>query len=111
MRYRSVGLMGGLLMAMAVGAQTVPAGGSGGSDVWTSRSAAASSASYPAGSVLDRNVHAGPFKFRQRGARGALDQPPPRATDKAAVMGTERAWQNGRPPLDCAQTPMDPACH
>jgi hypothetical protein len=39
------------------------------------------------------------------------NQSPPSANDEAAVMGKDRAWQNGRPPVDCAQTPMDSACH
>lgn len=28
----------------------------------------------------------------------------------AAVMGTGRAWFDGRPPLDCAQTPLHAKC-
>ncbi len=51
-----------------------------------------------------------PFRFDtgRRGTRGSL---PPSPMDQAAVMGTGRAWSDGRPPLDCARTPMDARCH
>jgi len=51
-----------------------------------------------------------PFHFDtgRRGPRGTL---PPSPMDQAAVMGSGRAWSDGRPPLDCARTPMDARCH
>lgn len=51
-----------------------------------------------------------PFRFDngRRRTRGTL---PPSPMDEAAVMGTGRAWSDGRPPLDCARTPMDARCH
>lgn len=51
-----------------------------------------------------------PFRFdtKRRGPRGTV---PPSPMDQAAVMGTGRAWSDGRPPLDCARTPMDARCH
>lgn len=51
-----------------------------------------------------------PFRFDtdRRGPRGTL---PPSPMDQAAVMGSGRAWSDGRPPLDCARTPMDARCH
>lgn len=48
---------------------------------------------------------------RQDTPANPLNQPPPSANDMAAVMGEDRPWQNGRPPVDRASAPMDPACH
>lgn len=52
-----------------------------------------------------------PFRFVDGGEGSVLNQPPPRPSDRDAVLGTERAWVGGRPPLDCAMTPMDAKCH
>lgn len=49
-----------------------------------------------------------PFAFRDTRYR---DPPPPRANDRNAVLGLGRAWVGGRPPVECARTPMDMACH
>ncbi len=51
-----------------------------------------------------------PFHFKQPDTRGPAYKPPPQANDKAAVMGQQRPWQNGRPPVDCSLEPRDPAC-
>jgi hypothetical protein len=51
-----------------------------------------------------------PFKFKSERKTWEPEPPPPRANDENAVMGTERPWQNGQPPVSCAQTPHDPAC-
>jgi hypothetical protein len=51
-----------------------------------------------------------PFHFRQPVKRGPAYNPPPQANDKATVMGQQRPWQNGRPPVDCALEPRDPTC-
>lgn len=50
-----------------------------------------------------------PFAFRD--ARRYRDPPPPRANDRDVVLGLGRAWVGGKPPVECASTPMDAACH
>lgn len=52
-----------------------------------------------------------PFKFKdQKHRSGVTDRPPPSANDKSAVMGTQRPWQSGRPPVDCTVTPHGDGC-
>lgn len=52
-----------------------------------------------------------PFKFKdQKHHSGVADRPPPSANDKAAVMGTQRPWQNGRAPVDCRTSPHAAGC-
>jgi len=50
------------------------------------------------------------FTFRPERPAWRNEPPPPRANDKAAVMGQTRPWQDGRPPVSCPLTPLDPAC-
>jgi len=112
MRYRFLVFATAWLFATLAMAQTSTLASSGQSDSLASRPAAASSTSYrshaPTVTAADR-VHF-KFKDRQQDQQGPLSQPPPSAMDKAAVMGTDRPWQDGRPPVDCMQTPMDPTC-
>jgi hypothetical protein len=89
------------LLAFVAVAQTAP-------DQWA-RVAPSASAAAP----HDYAVHAdkpSPFKFKEPRKTWEKEPPPPRANDRNAVMGTGRAWQNGQPPVSCAQTPHDPAC-
>ncbi|MEO8778583.1 MAG: hypothetical protein ABI389_07910 [Rhodanobacter sp.] len=81
-------------------------------DRWEAVPAAASSSSYPAERLLPSAAGTAnsPFHFKQTAQRGPAHNPPPQANDKAAVMGQQRPWQNGRPPVDCALEPRDPAC-
>ncbi|MFK2929612.1 hypothetical protein [Dyella agri] len=58
----------------------------------------------------DATAKPSPFKFKSERKAWEPEPPPPRANDQNAVMGTERPWQNGQPPVSCAQTPHDPAC-
>jgi len=58
-----------------------------------------------------RNQPRSPFRFVDADEGSVLRQSPPRPSDRAAVLGTERAWIGGRPPLDCAATPRDASCH
>ncbi len=110
MRYRFVLSASTWLIAAMAMAQTAPTPLSSQSDSWTAHPAVASSSVYR--SHPSTEVPAGGhFKFRDRRQDGPANQPPPSANDKAAVLGKDRAWQNGRPPVDCASTPMDPACH
>ena len=53
----------------------------------------------------------GPFEFDDHRPRGPVGQPPPRPNDRNVVLGLGLPWTDGRPPLDCAQTPMDAKCH
>jgi hypothetical protein len=111
MRYRLSVSASLLLMVSAAIAQTAPPSSSStASDSWSTHPAASSS-SYASHSSMDTSQTPGHFKFKDRNDRGPMSQPPPTANDKASVMGTDRAWQNGRPPLDCAQTPQDSKCH
>ena len=111
MRIRHMMLIATSALAVAAMAQAAPqaAPSTSPSDSWAKP---ASAAPPPRSHVaLPGSAAAGsPFKFKRRSERGPADQPAPSANDKAAVMGTERPWQNGRPPVDCAQTPRDPAC-
>lgn len=116
MRYRLALTASTWLMAAVAMAQTSPPAQSSQSDSWTAHPAVAGSSSYRSQSSIEAPARSH-FKFKERGQGSTLNplnplnQPPPSANDKAAVMGKDRAWQNGRPPVDCAQTPMDPACH
>jgi hypothetical protein len=108
MHFRRVLVASTWLLATAAMAQTPPAA-SGQSDSWAARPASASSAGFR-GHAAAATPASSPFKFKDRQRTGPADEPPPGANDKAAVMGTDRAWQNGRPPVNCAQTPMDATC-
>jgi hypothetical protein len=108
MHFRRVLMASTWLLATAAMAQTPPAA-SGQSDSWAARPASASSAGFR-GHAAAATPASSPFKFKDRQRTGPADEPPPGANDKAAVMGTDRAWQNGRPPVNCAQTPMDATC-
>ena len=92
------------LLAFAATAQTAP-------DQWA-RVAPAASVAAP---QRDYTAHGdkakpSPFKFKEPRKAWEKEPPPPRANDQNAVMGTQRPWQNGQPPVDCAQTPHDPSC-
>lgn len=112
MRIGSLVVLPLCLLAFAAAAQTATPAASQLSDQWTSPAPAASVAAAhgqaaPGG---DAATKPSPFKFKQARKSWEPEPPPPRANDKAAVMGTDRAWQNGQPPVSCAQTPRDPAC-
>jgi hypothetical protein len=112
MRYRLVLTASTWLVAAVAMAQTAPTTSSNQSDSWTVHPAASSSSyrSQPSTQATGKSH----FKFKDRrldDPSNPLNQPPPGANDKAAVMGKDRTWQNGRPPVDCASAPMDPACH
>ena len=108
MRYRRIMLVAAWLTAGAALAQ-VP---SGSHEDWALQPAAASPVHYRLGSptVLAASKKS-PFRFSDGSDGGVLNKPPPRPMDRAAVLGTERVWVGGRPPLDCAMTPMDARCH
>ena len=103
MRTRSLVVLPLCLLAFAAMAQTAP-------DQWARVAPSASVAATHDYAVHADKAKPSPFKFKERRKTWEPEPPPPRANDKAAVMGTERAWQNGKPPVSCAQTPQDPAC-
>ncbi|BFI95395.1 MAG: hypothetical protein RSP_09050 [Rhodanobacter sp.] len=105
MRIRNLIALPCCLLSLAAMAQTAP-------DQWA-RVAPAASVAAP---QRDYGAHGdkakpSPFKFKESRKTWEKEPPPPRANDKNAVMGTARPWQNGQPPVDCAQTPHDAACH
>jgi hypothetical protein len=51
-----------------------------------------------------------PFQFRDSYPDNLVDHPAPSAMDREAVLGMDRPWADGRPPVDCALTPHDPKC-
>ncbi|HEY8586476.1 MAG TPA: hypothetical protein VIL60_07050 [Rhodanobacter sp.] len=79
---------------------------------WVVPPTAASSVEYRSGlPVATLDGKASPFRFRDGNQGGVLNRPPPRPMDRDVVLGAERAWVGGRPPLDCAMTPMNARCH
>jgi len=107
MRYRRIMLVAAWLTAGTALAQAP----SGSRENWALQTAA-SPARYRLGSpVVLAESKKSPFRFSDGSDGGVLNKPPPRPMDRAAVLGTERAWVGGRPPLDCAMTPMDARCH
>ena len=112
MYFRALLSLCAMLLAGTAAAQTGTPSQTGQSDRWDAVPVAASSSSYAADRLLPGT--AGPanstFHFKQRAQRGPASNPPPQANDEAAVMGQQRPWQNGRPPVNCALEPRDPAC-
>ena len=106
MRIRSLVFLPLCLPAFAAAAQTA-------SDQWTAPAPAASvtSAHDYRSHGSDATAKPSPFKFKSERKTWEKEPPPPRANDQNAVMGTARPWQNGQPPVSCAQTPRDPSCH
>jgi hypothetical protein len=111
MRYGLCAMVSMMLFASAAMSQSVPPAPSQASDSWTSRPAESSTSYVNGHSAMDAPKTKDHFKFKDRSYTGPASEPPPGANDKASVMGKDRAWQSGRPPLDCAQTPQDPKCH
>ena len=107
MRIQSLVSLPLCLLASAAMAQTTPA-----SDQWAPVAPAASIASSHDHALPgdDATAKPSPFKFKSEHKTWEPEPPPPRANDQNAVMGTQRPWQNGQPPVNCALTPHDPAC-
>lgn len=113
MPYRRITLFSALLVsavAAVAAAQAIPSTPSPGYN-WTLKQASTDTIDYRRGTSIIANPSDSPFRFRDPNEGSPLNVPPPSAMDRAAVMGIERAWTDGRPPLDCARTPMDAACH
>lgn len=112
MNFRGPLMVCAMLLAGTVAAQTAASSQTTQNDRWDTTPVAASSSNYRAEPPLPASAGSSrhPFHFKQPARQGPAYAPPPQANDKAAVMGTQRPWQNGRPPVDCAVTPRDPAC-
>ena len=78
---------------------------------WSIPAPASSSIDYRLGSPRVYTPPPSPFEFDDHRPRGPMGQPPPRPNDRNVVLGLGLPWTDGRPPLDCAQTPMDAKCH
>jgi hypothetical protein len=78
---------------------------------WTIPAAASTAIAYRIGSPRFDAPAPSPFEFDDHHPRGPAGQPPPRPNDRNVVLGLGLPWTDGRPPLDCAQTPMDAKCH
>ncbi|HET6431748.1 hypothetical protein [Dyella sp.] len=93
-------------------AQSVPAPAANPSDRWSPpppAAASSASADYRDGAGL-KPAAPSHFKFKE-----SRDPHPQRnaareASGKAAVMGGNEIGRDGRPTVNCPQTPMDPAC-
>lgn len=108
MRYRRIMLVAAWLSAGAALAQSP----SDAREVWALRPVATGTVEYRLGStIVLADSGSSPFRFSDGREGGVLNKPPPRPMDRSAVLGTERAWVGGRPPLDCAMTPLDARCH
>ncbi|TAL83817.1 MAG: hypothetical protein EPN74_13380 [Rhodanobacter sp.] len=109
MRYRLVVLLPAFWLAAVATAQTVPAPPAadhlrltlppGMTQHPTDKITAESGAT--------RAIH---FRFDAGKRNRLLQRPPPRPMDRAVVMGGQRPWLGGKPPVNCAFTPMDPLC-
>ena len=110
MRIRSLIFPPLCLLAFAVVAQTAVPAASGQDDAWNRPAATAATAHGRSLPNRDAAARPSPFKFKSGRKTWEKEPAPPRANDQNAVMGTPRPWQDGKPPVVCAQTPMDPAC-
>ena len=100
-----------LVVSVAV-AQTAPPTQATSNDQWHAVPATASSSSYPDSThaALPGDDKHSPFHFRQSVKTDPAYALPPQVNDKATVMGKQRPWENGRPPVDCRVDPRDPVC-
>ncbi|HEY0197000.1 MAG TPA: hypothetical protein VGC19_00490 [Rhodanobacter sp.] len=110
MRYRVCATVSMLLLASAAMAQSVPPAPSSANDNWSSHPAEAATTFVNGHSAMEAPKSKEHFKFKDRSMTGPASEPPPSANDKASVMGKDRDWQNGRPPVDCAQSPHSSGC-
>ena len=101
-----------MLLAGTACAQTGTPRQAGSNDRVDAPPAMASSSGYRADRLLPGTAGStnSPFHFKQPAEHGPADKPPPQANDKATVMGQQRLWQNGRPPVDCTLEPREPTC-
>ncbi|WEN16240.1 hypothetical protein PY254_06115 [Rhodanobacter sp. AS-Z3] len=109
MRYRMVVFLSACVMTWAAAAQdTSSATDKGGR--WAEPAPASSAITYRSDALPAAKSSSSPFKVKARRVDLPGDQPPPGATDKAAVTGAERPWQNGQAPVQCAESPHAVGC-
>lgn len=109
MRYRFLSVAPACLFAMVAAAQHTTVRKLSPGDSWSAPSPATSS-HYSSSVSVELKPSVTPFRFKS-GSPGVGNQPPPSANDQAAAMGKERPWEDGKPPVFCASTPIDPSCH
>lgn len=108
MRYRSILWVSAWLLGGAALAQAPP----GSDDIWGKPEPAANATAFlPVAPSLPGATGRSPFRFTDGREGSVLNLPPPQPSDRDAVLGTGRPWMGGRPPLDCAITPLDAKCH
>ncbi|MEO7068608.1 MAG: hypothetical protein ABI114_16985 [Rhodanobacter sp.] len=110
MMFRALLIPCAMLVASVTIAQTAPATQTPTNDQWQAAPVAASSSDYSAHAALPGDAKKSPFQFKQPVKKGPAYALPPKPNDKATVMGKQRPWQNGRPPVDCKDEPRDPVC-
>jgi len=81
------------------------------SDSWTAQPAHSGSASYRSDTLTGSGDSSGHFKFKDRKMAMPNDPPPANPMDKAPIMGQGTIGPDGRPPVNCPETPQDPKCH
>ena len=111
MRFRGLLVLCATLLAGVAVAQSAAPSQAQQDDRWEAVSATASSSNFHADMLPGTNGSShNPFHFKEPAKRGPVDKPPPQANDKAVVMGQQRPWQNGQPPVNCLLEPRDPVC-
>jgi len=106
---RSLTLLAACLSFAAAHAQSVPTAPP--SDSW-SRPAPTTTSYRAAAAPASTSASASHFKFKDRREPAALPgNAAQEQSGKAPVGGMGQMDRNGRPAVNCPDTPMDPACH
>lgn len=112
MSMRVLWVMALMSVASAAMAQRVPATTVG--DRWSPAPVAAASTAPLGRSAVALPGDEGPashFKFKTRRDYRPIRNAAQEQSGKASVMGGGQIGPDGRPSVNCAATPMDPACH
>lgn len=110
MRYGVIVFLSTWMIASAAIARTLPSPRTDSGDSWAKPATASSAVNYRDSATVADKSSKDRFKFKNNKRFYPVDQPPPGAMDKASVMGAQRPWQNGQPPVECAMTPQAAAC-
>jgi hypothetical protein len=98
-----------LLVASVAQAQSVPPAHQA-SDSW-SQPAPATTVGYRDARPKTTDTSKSHFKFKERGSYTPPAANAAQQHSGNAAVGAMGADSNGRPAVNCPQTPMDPACH
>jgi hypothetical protein len=110
MRYvRFVACLGLMLCGAATAQVSAPATVRG-SDQWAAPTSADAAAAYQRTPPLPGTQTAGSFTFKPRGPQSVQGQAPG-VMDSGQTGNAPLIQPDGRPALNCAQTPQDPKCH